>query len=113
MEGALSLARRGARFVRMVRPGSKAFPEALRIFSKGWAGFIRERSGSILPGIAPSNIYRCKDGRYVHFTTNMPHMWREFAQNWMTDKVLAGPEWENPKYRDAHSEEVSKAFAPI
>ena len=29
------------------------------------AGFIRERSGSILPGIAPSNVYRCQDGDYL------------------------------------------------
>jgi len=29
------------------------------------SGFIRERSGSILPGIAPSNVYRCKDGDYL------------------------------------------------
>jgi len=29
------------------------------------AGFIRGRSGSILPGIAPSNVYRCKDGDYL------------------------------------------------
>jgi formyl-CoA transferase len=29
------------------------------------AGFIRERSGSILPGVAPSNVYRCKDGDYL------------------------------------------------
>jgi crotonobetainyl-CoA:carnitine CoA-transferase CaiB-like acyl-CoA transferase len=29
------------------------------------AGFVRERSGSILPGIAPSNVYRCKDGDYL------------------------------------------------
>ena len=29
------------------------------------AGYIRERSGSILPGIAPSNVYRCKDGDYL------------------------------------------------
>lgn len=26
------------------------------------SGFIRERSGSILPGIAPSNVYNCSDG---------------------------------------------------
>jgi crotonobetainyl-CoA:carnitine CoA-transferase CaiB-like acyl-CoA transferase len=38
-------------------------------------------------------------------------MWREFAQNWMTDKSLAGAEWENPRYRDAHADEVAKAFA--
>jgi len=29
------------------------------------AGFIRERSGSILPGIAPSNVYRCQDGDFL------------------------------------------------
>jgi formyl-CoA transferase len=29
------------------------------------AGIIRERSGSILPGIAPSNVYRCSDGDYM------------------------------------------------
>ncbi|MHA7819780.1 MAG: CaiB/BaiF CoA transferase family protein [Erythrobacter sp.] len=28
-------------------------------------GFIRERSGSILPGIAPSNVYKCKDGHFM------------------------------------------------
>ena len=28
-------------------------------------GFIRERSGGSLPGIAPSNTYTCKDGSYV------------------------------------------------
>jgi formyl-CoA transferase len=29
------------------------------------AGYVRERSGSVLPGIAPSNVYRCKDGEYL------------------------------------------------
>jgi formyl-CoA transferase len=29
------------------------------------AGFTRGRSGSILPGIAPSNVYRCADGDYL------------------------------------------------
>ncbi len=28
-------------------------------------GFVRERSGSILPGIAPSNVYSCKDGPFM------------------------------------------------
>lgn len=28
-------------------------------------GVIRERSGSILPGIAPSNVYSCKDGPFM------------------------------------------------
>ncbi|HEV2364601.1 MAG TPA: CoA transferase [Caulobacteraceae bacterium] len=29
------------------------------------AGVVRERSGSILKGIAPSNVYRCADGDYM------------------------------------------------
>jgi crotonobetainyl-CoA:carnitine CoA-transferase CaiB-like acyl-CoA transferase len=72
---------------------------------------LERRPGANAYGGAGTNIYRCKDGRYVHFTTNMPHMWKEFAQNWMTDPALAGSEWESPRYRDAHSEQVAKAFA--
>jgi crotonobetainyl-CoA:carnitine CoA-transferase CaiB-like acyl-CoA transferase len=72
---------------------------------------LERRPGARAYGGAGTNIYRCKDGRYVHFTTNMPHMWKEFAQNWMTDKSLAGPEWENSRYRDAHAKEVAAAFA--
>ncbi|HSQ99605.1 MAG TPA: CoA transferase [Sphingomicrobium sp.] len=29
------------------------------------AGYTRQRSGSKLPGIAPSNVYRCKDGELL------------------------------------------------
>ncbi len=29
------------------------------------SGYVRERSGSVLPGIAPSNVYPCKDGEYL------------------------------------------------
>ncbi len=72
---------------------------------------LERRPGSKNYGGAGTNIYRCKDGRYVHFTTNMPHMWKEFAQNWMSDSDLAGAEWENSRYRDAHAEKISQVFA--
>uniref|UniRef100_UPI0015754DF4 CaiB/BaiF CoA transferase family protein n=1 Tax=Sphingomonas bacterium TaxID=1895847 RepID=UPI0015754DF4 len=29
------------------------------------SGYIRERSGSALPGIAPSNVYPCSDGEFL------------------------------------------------
>ncbi|QRG07247.1 CoA transferase [Xanthobacter dioxanivorans] len=29
------------------------------------AGFTRERTGAVLPGIAPSNVYRCHDGEIL------------------------------------------------
>lgn len=28
-------------------------------------GLVRQRSGSVLPGIAPSNVYPCRDGEYM------------------------------------------------
>ena len=118
MAAALALA--GARHARATGAGQRidmSLQEALTFTnSSSIARYSREnrlerRPGGKNYGGAGTNIYRCKDGRYVHFTTNMPHMWREFTQNWMTDKSLAGPEWENPRYRDAHADEVAKAFA--
>jgi len=72
---------------------------------------LERRPGIKHYGGTGTNIYRCKDGRYVHFTANLPHMWREFTQKWMPETVLARPEFEDLKYREAHSEEVSKIFA--
>jgi formyl-CoA transferase len=42
-------------------------------------GFIRERSGSILPGIAPSNVYRCSDGEYM-IGANKDSLWQRLAE---------------------------------
>lgn len=41
-------------------------------------GYIRERSGSILPGIAPSNVYSCKDGEYM-IGANKDSLWQRLA----------------------------------
>lgn len=42
-------------------------------------GIIRERSGSILPGIAPSNVYICKDGEYM-IGANKDSLWQRLAE---------------------------------
>jgi len=42
-------------------------------------GFIRERSGSILTGIAPSNVYRCSDGEYM-IGANKDSLWQRLAE---------------------------------
>jgi len=36
----------------------------------GMSGYVRERSGGALPGITPSNTYRCKDGAHVVIGAN-------------------------------------------
>ena len=55
-------------------------------------GVIRERSGSILPGIAPSNVYRCKDGEYM-IGANKDSLWKRLAG------AMGRPELgEDPRY---------------
>jgi crotonobetainyl-CoA:carnitine CoA-transferase CaiB-like acyl-CoA transferase len=44
-----------------------------------WSGYIRERSGSVLPGIAPSNVYRCRDGDYL-IGANQDAVWGRLAE---------------------------------
>ncbi|MEP3050690.1 MAG: CoA transferase [Erythrobacter sp.] len=55
-------------------------------------GFVRERSGSILPGIAPSNVYSCKDGPFM-IGANNDAIFRRLAEA-MGEPELA----DNPKY---------------
>ena len=42
------------------------------------SGVIRERSGSILKGIAPSNVYMCKDGEFM-IGANKDSLWQRLA----------------------------------
>ncbi len=44
------------------------------------AGFIRERSGASLPGIAPSNTYTCRDGSYVVIGGNSDGIFKRLMQ---------------------------------
>ncbi len=42
-------------------------------------GVVRERTGSILPGIAPTSSYRCSDGSYVLIAANGDSIFRRLA----------------------------------
>jgi formyl-CoA transferase len=42
-------------------------------------GLVRERSGSFLPGIAPSNVYSCRDGDYM-IGANKDSLWQRLAE---------------------------------
>jgi formyl-CoA transferase len=55
-------------------------------------GHTRERSGAILPGIAPSNVYRCQDGDYL-IGANQDGIFRRLCQ------VMGRPELaDDPRY---------------
>ena len=55
-------------------------------------GLIRERSGSFLVGIAPSNVYTCSDGEYM-IGANKDSLWMRLA------KAMGRPELgDDPRY---------------
>lgn len=73
-------------------------------------GAVRERSGSVLPGVAPSNLYRTRDGRWVVVAANADGVFRRLCD------AMEGPEWKtDPRYatheaRGAHQAELDAAI---
>jgi len=43
------------------------------------AGYVRERTGAVLPNIAPSNVYPTKDGIFVVIAANQDSVFRRLA----------------------------------
>ncbi len=56
-------------------------------------GMVRERTGSFLPKVAPSNIYETKDGSYIVIGANNDNIFSRFV------KVMGHPELaDDPRY---------------
>ena len=55
-------------------------------------GFVRERSGSILTGIAPSNVYQCSDGP-IMIGANNDAIFRRLAQAMKQPELADDPEY--------------------
>jgi len=77
-------------------------------------GFIREPTGPRLPRIAPSNVYRSRDGKWVVIAANHDTLWRRLAE------VMGQPELgEDERFATHHArgehedllDEIIGAFA--
>lgn len=56
------------------------------------SGIIRERSGSFLPGIAPSNVYRCSDGEFM-IGANKDEIFARLAQAMERPELATDPRY--------------------
>ena len=54
-------------------------------------GVVRERTGSILPGIAPTSAYRCSDGSFVLIAGNGDSIFRRLALAMGRDDLATDP----------------------
>ena len=72
-------------------------------------GVAREAAGSALPGIAPSNAYRCLDG-YVLIAGNGDSIFKRLMQTITRDDLAADPELANNAGRVARVAELDAAI---
>jgi formyl-CoA transferase len=69
------------------------------------AGYIRGRSGSILPGVAPSNVYRCKDGDYL-IGANQDSVFQRLCAAMGRPELAADPRYATHTARGEHQAEL-------
>jgi crotonobetainyl-CoA:carnitine CoA-transferase CaiB-like acyl-CoA transferase len=68
-------------------------------------GYIRQRSGSILPGIAPSNVYRCKDGDYL-IAGNQDTVFARLAEAMGRPELATDPRYATHEARGERQKEL-------
>lgn len=70
-------------------------------------GIVRQRSGSILPGIAPSNVYRCSDGEYM-IGGNGDAIFARLAQAMGQPELASDPRYATHVARGENQQELDK-----
>ncbi len=70
-------------------------------------GHIRERSGSILPGVSPSNIYESSDGMLI-IAANQDSVWKRLAQAMGQPELAEDPRYVTHTARGEHQAELDE-----
>jgi crotonobetainyl-CoA:carnitine CoA-transferase CaiB-like acyl-CoA transferase len=74
-------------------------------------GLVREREGSKLNGIVPSNTYRCADGQFVIIGGNGDSIYKRLMQAAGRPEMADDPKYATNTGRVAHEAEVDGAIA--
>ena len=72
-------------------------------------GVVRGRTGSSLPGISPSNTYRCRDGGYVIIAANGDALFKRLMLAIGRQDLAADPALAQNDGRVARNEELDEA----
>ena len=68
-------------------------------------GYIRQRSGSILPGVAPSNVYTCRDGPFM-IGANNDAIFARLAKAMGRPELALDPRYASHLARGQHQAEL-------
>lgn len=72
------------------------------------AGYIRERTGNILPGIAPSNIYQTKDCTYIVIGANADGVFKRLCEAMGQPELFNNPNYHTHMARSEHMVELDQ-----
>ncbi|WP_084583852.1 CaiB/BaiF CoA transferase family protein [Sphingomonas azotifigens] len=74
------------------------------------SGYIRERSGSKLPSVAPSNVYPCADGEYL-IGANQDAVFARLATAMGQPELATDPRYADHVSRGRHQDELDARIA--
>ncbi len=74
-------------------------------------GAVREPAGSSLPGIAPSNAYRCQDGKYALIAGNGDSIYKRLMEKIDRPDLANDPELEHNDGRVRHVARIDAAIS--
>lgn len=69
-------------------------------------GFIRERTGNIMPGITPSSIHTCADGKHIQIGANGDAIFQRFMRAIGRDDLASDPSLASNDGRDVRRGEL-------
>lgn len=74
-------------------------------------GYVRERSGSVLPGIAPSNVYPCRDDEMILIGGNGDTVFARLCETMGKAELAADPRFVDHAARGANQAELDGIIA--
>jgi len=74
-------------------------------------GTVREPAGSSLPGIAPTNAYRCQDGKYALIAGNGDSIYKRLMEKIGRHDLAGDPELEHNDGRVRHVARIDAAIS--
>jgi formyl-CoA transferase len=69
-------------------------------------GIVREPSGTRLDGIAPSNVYRSGDGKWVVIAANAENLWERLCKVMDREDLMTDPRFVDHRSRGVHQDEL-------
>lgn len=74
-------------------------------------GYIRERTGAILPGVAPSNVYPTKDGTFMLIAANQDSVFKRLAEAMGRPELATDPRYATHSARGKRQKELDDLIA--